>query len=147
MPKFGKSSKANLSTCHPDLQRLFGEVIKVFDCSVIKGHRGEADQNRAYMEKASKLKWPESKHNSNPSMAADVVPYPICWAEDKKKTNNPQRRFYFFAGYVKAVAEIMGIQIRIGADWDMDTDLGDQTFNDLPHFELIETRPPEVYDK
>lgn len=35
------------------------------------------------------------------------------------------------------VATMMGVKIRWGGDWDLDTDLKDNTFDDLPHFELI----------
>ena len=44
MPKFGNRSKQRLETCHEDLQEIFNEVIKYFDCSVLCGHRGEEDQ-------------------------------------------------------------------------------------------------------
>ena len=72
-----------------------------------------------------------SKHNSFPSLAVDVAPYPINWSD--------KERFYFFAGYVKATADQMKIKIRWGGDWDGDTKVRDQTFMDLPHYELIET--------
>jgi peptidoglycan L-alanyl-D-glutamate endopeptidase CwlK len=35
------------------------------------------------------------------------------------------------------IAAKMGIKIRWGGDWDRDEELHDQTFFDLPHFELI----------
>ena len=128
MPKFGKRSKAKLETCHPDLQRLFNEVIKHFDCSILQGERGEEEQNEYYRTGKSKLKFPQSKHNSSPSLAVDVAPYPIDW--------NDKHRFYYFAGFVKGIAASMGITLRWGGDWDGDNDLNDQTFFDLPHFEL-----------
>ena len=45
----------------------------------------------------------------------------------------------FFAAYrlPGGVAAVMGIPIRCGADWDGDHNLRDQTFNDLPHIELL----------
>lgn len=134
MPKFGTKSLERLSTCEEPLQKLFNEVIKYYDCSIICGHRGADEQNLAYHSGKSKLKFPESKHNSLPSKAIDVVPYfkvkpHIRW-EDKDS-------FYYFAGFVLGVAAHMGINIRWGGDWSMDNDLHDQTFNDLPHFELI----------
>ena len=61
-------------------------------------------------------------------MALDVCPYPIDW--------NDKDRFYNFAGLVKGIAISMDIKIRWGGDWDGDNDLKDQTFFDLPHFEL-----------
>ena len=39
MPKFSEQSKARLATCHPDLQRVFNEVIKHVDCTIIEGVR------------------------------------------------------------------------------------------------------------
>lgn len=135
MPVFGKRSQERLAACHPDLQTVFNEVVKSFDCSIVCGHRGEAEQNQAYEQGKSKLQFPESKHNTTPSLAADAAPYPINW--------NDRERFYLFAGYVLGVAErlyqdgAITHRLRWGGDWDRDTDVKDQRFNDLPHFELV----------
>ena len=136
MPTFGKRSQQYLAQCHPDLQRLFNEVIKHYDCAVIVGHRDEASQNDAVKHGLSKLSWPNSKHNQKPSLAADVCPYPVDWTNIKS--------FYHFGGYVKAVADQMGIKIRWGGDWDGDLDFNDQKFNDLPHFELVQQIPEKT---
>ena len=32
----------------------------------------------------------------------------------------------------------MGLKIRWGGDWDMDTQVKDNNFDDLPHFEIKE---------
>lgn len=129
MPRFSQFSKKNLETCHEDLQRLFNEVIKHFDCRVTCGHRGKEEQDKAYHDGKSKLKWPESKHNKMPSLAVDVIPFPVDWDDT--------RRFYMFVGIVRGIAAMMGIPIRSGADWDGDMEFTDQTFHDLPHFELL----------
>ena len=128
MPRFGRRSRKNLETCNEDLQELFNEVIKYFDCTVIQGHRGKEEQNKYFDEGKSKVKYPNGRHNANPSNAVDVVPYPIDW----KDTD----RMYYFAGFVKGVAASMGIPIRWGGDWDNDTEVKDTNFKDLPHFEL-----------
>jgi len=128
MAKFGKSSRKRLKTCDEKLQMLFNEVIKAFDCSILVGHRGEDDQNKAYAEGNSQLRWPKGKHNKKPSIAVDVAPYPIDW-EDRE-------RFSYFAGFVKGVAWRLNIPIRWGGDWDGDNDLSDNNFDDLVHFEL-----------
>ena len=128
MAKFGIRSRGRLSSCHPDLQRVFNEVVKEFDCSVICGHRGENEQNLAYQEGMSKVKYPNGKHNGKPSLAVDVAPYPIDW--------NDREWFTYFAGYVLGVAKSMGIKLRWGGDWDMDFKVKDNSFDDLPHFEL-----------
>lgn len=129
MYKFSTKSREQLLTAHKDLQSLFKEVIKGYDCTVIIGHRTEEEQNEAFRTNHSKLKFPESKHNSSPSMAVDVAPYPIDWTNTEA--------FYHFGGYVKGVADQMGIQVRWGGDWDDDNDLHDQTFMDLVHWELV----------
>ena len=129
MPNFGDRSRRNLSEAHPDLQRLFDEVIKHFDCSVIEGHRGQEEQNKYFHSGQSKARYPNSKHNTTPSMAVDVVPYPIEWDNTD--------RMYMFVGFVKGIATSMGIKLRLGADWDGDTKVKDQNFHDLPHFELV----------
>ena len=129
MPTFSESSKARLLTCEDDLQRLFNEVIKHFDCSVLCGHRTKEAQESAYNSGASESVWPNSKHNSLPSRAIDVILYPIDW--------NDTNRIYMFVGVVRGIAATMGIKIRYGADWDGDMETKDQNFNDLVHFELV----------
>lgn len=131
MPQFSKASAEKLATCHPDLQLIFNEVIKHFDCTIIEGHRGQAAQDEAFRTGKSKLQWPNGEHNKTPSSAVDVAPClngKIDW--------NDAGYFKFFAGFVKGIACQKGIKLRWGGDWDSDNDLKDQNFNDLPHFEL-----------
>lgn len=126
MPKFSDRSIKELSTAHPDLQRLFNKVIEGYDCTVIQGQRSQEEHERNLEAGTSKTQ--NSKHVMSPAMAVDVAPYPVDWKNTKK--------FYHFAGYVQRVAEELGLKIRWGGDWDSDGDLNDQNFNDLPHFEL-----------
>ena len=122
-------SNPNRSTdCHDKLQRLFNEVIKHYDCSIITGCRSNEEQDELYKEGKSQCKGGQSKHNHSPSLAVDVAPYPIDWDDTK--------RFYHFVGVVKGIASQLGIKLRTGADWDDDNDLNDQSFFDLNHFEL-----------
>jgi peptidoglycan L-alanyl-D-glutamate endopeptidase CwlK len=135
MPHFGKASFSKLSTCHPDLQTLFYEVIKSFDCAVLEGHRSKEDQEAAFKAGNTELHWPSGKHNSLPSMAVDVAPYPIDL--------NNTKRFYWFAGYVMGIASRLKDEgkmthgVRYGGDWNSNKEIDDQTFKDLVHFELI----------
>ena len=128
MAKFGTLSEKHLRTCDPRLQILFREVVQTYDCTILVGHRGQEDQDKAVREGNSKVSWPNGRHNSKPSMAVDVAPHPIDWKNAK--------RFYHFAGYVQGKASEMGIKLRWGGDWDRDFDLDDQDFMDLVHFEL-----------
>ena len=130
MPKFSKKSLSKLETCDKRLQDLFLRVVKKFDCTILEGHRSKDRQNKLFDEGKSKLKYPKGKHNSLPSKAVDVAPYPIDW--------NDRERFTYFAGYVIGIAYQMGLKIRWGGDWDMDTEVKDNNFDDLPHFEIKE---------
>ena len=126
MPHFSDKSDRNLNSCHHLLQRLMDSVIIDYDFSVICGHRGEKEQNDAYSKGNSKLKWPNSKHNSMPSLAVDIVPYPLDWKNISS--------FKALALQVKKVwdkipeAEREGFDLSWGGDW--------KTFKDYPHYEL-----------
>ena len=132
MPRFGKKSRQRLATCHEDLQDLFNEVVKTYDCTVTCGHRGKQDQNKAFNEGRSKVKFPKGRHNSSPSKAVDVYPYPV-------NMENFDRMIHF-AGFVLGKAKSMEINIKWGRDWNSDWYLNDKNktkFKDYPHFELI----------
>lgn len=142
MNKYSESSLTKLKECDFDLQRLFYEVLAGIDNTILTGHRNEETQNEAYANGQSKLKWPQSKHNSKPSMAIDVSPYPIPkhWGD---KDRNEYEKFRYFGFYVLGVADslynrgTMHHRLRWGGDWDGDKDVLDQNFNDLVHFELF----------
>ncbi len=134
MPNYGKRSRKQLGTCHRDLQTIFSAILPYIDHSIIEGTRDEETQNRYFNEGKSKIKYPNGKHNSTPSMAVDVVPYPEGYGDVKK--------MILLAGYVMCITEQLYREgkiehkIRWGGDWDSDKDLKDQTFNDYPHYEL-----------
>lgn len=130
MPKFSAKSLERLSECDVRLQRIMHEVIKHRDCTITTGHRSQEAQDEAVRTGTSKTPWPKSKHNSMPSKAVDVVPYPVDWKD--------RERFANFAGFVQGIAESMGIKIRWGGDWDQDGLTKDERFSDMPHFELME---------
>lgn len=136
MPKFSQDSFSKLSTCHPDLQAIFFEVIRSFDCQVLEGFRCKEDQEAAFALGNTKLHWPKGKHNHQPSMAVDVAPYPIDWKNTK--------RFYWFAGYVMGIAQKLKDEgkimssVRYGGDWNGDKNIDTETLKDLVHFELMD---------
>lgn len=135
MPTFSEKSLERLATCHQDLQTLFKEVIKYFDCTIVEGHRGKEAQNRAFAEGKSQLQWPNGNHNQWPSNAVDVIPCPVDW--------NDRERMTYFAGHVMGIAKTLKAQgkithdVRWGNDWNNDTEVKDNKFDDLPHFEII----------
>lgn len=136
MPIFSAESLANLATCHPELQVLFHTVIETYNCTIIQGHRDQADQEAAFNAGKSKLHYPFGNHNAIPSNAVDVAPDPIDW--------NNKDRFLYFAGYVLGIADrlfaagIMKHRIRYGGAWNGLENLnGVGVLNDLVHFELL----------
>jgi peptidoglycan L-alanyl-D-glutamate endopeptidase CwlK len=128
MPAFSNKSRAKLDSCHRDLQLICERVIQYYDFSVLEGYRSGDRQNELFRQGKSKLKSGQSKHNQDPSRAVDIAPYEIDWDNAK--------RFYLLAGMMFQAANDLGIKIRWGGDWDGDWDHGDQSFMDLPHFEL-----------
>lgn len=128
MPSFGKRSLDTLAQAHPDLQRVAREAIKTFDFTVICGYRGKIEQDLAFRTGASKAKFGQSAHNFRPSIAIDIVPYPLNW-KDAKAFEAMGRNFM-------AAAKRLGVPVRWGADWNGNGNLKDETFVDSPHFEL-----------
>ena len=128
MPEFSSTSRGQLMTCHDDLIRLFVEVVKEFDCKIIIGHRIKWEQDEAFKDKMSKVKWPNSLHNKYPSRAVDVIPYPVDWKDEDRN--------HMFGGYVLGVAKQLRIRVRWGHDWNKNKKLDDQKFIDSPHYEL-----------
>ena len=131
---FSQASSDKLKTCDPQLVLLMSETMRVtpIDFTILEGHRSVERQQRLFRQGASKLDGinRKSKHNASPSLAVDIAPYPIDWQD--------LTRFYFLAGAVLSVARFHDIPIRWGGDWDGDSSWNDQTFHDLPHFELLE---------
>ena len=115
-----KTSTERLGECDRDLQKVFREVIKYIDFSVICGFRDENDQNEAYLRGNSSKKWPNSRHNNMPSTAIDVAPYPIDWDD--------LNSFYRLNGVIMTIAQQMNIKLIWGASFT--------TLVDLPHYQL-----------
>ncbi len=129
MNRYSKKSQKELDTCDKRLQRIFTEVLQIVDHSVLEGYRGELKQNLMFSEGQSYLRFPYSKHNVKPSKAIDVIPYPTGF-EDKET-------LCYLAGVVVGIAKKHGVEIRWGRNWDMDSDLKDNFFNDYAHYEIL----------
>jgi len=137
MPHFGTASEARLVTCHYKLQLVARAVIRIFDFTVVCGHRDEEAQMKAYNStpQLSKALFGESPHNAYPSLAIDIAPYKngIDWQDTEG--------FTYLAGHFMGAGLMDGIQLRWGYDWDSDEVLGgddpDEHFYDRPHIELL----------
>lgn len=123
-------SKLNhLTEAHPDLSKLFAEVAKHVAIQVLDSKRGEAAQMLAVHTGRSKVTFGNSAHNYVPSIAVDVVPLPLDWS-------TPAPFIRLAQDWVLPLAKKMGIPIRWGGDWNMNGKTTDETFIDLPHYEL-----------
>lgn len=121
MAKFGKTSKARLATVAPELQEVLKEAIKYYDFSIVCGHRNREEQDKAFNEGFSLVRFPNSKHNSLPSTAVDIIPYLTKYTDEDE--------FYKMATYMFKAAMNQGVSIKWGGHW---------SFRDLPHFQLTE---------
>ena len=126
MPSFSRISKERLATCHPDIQRVWNEIIKERDCIVICGARTLEEQKKAFAGGFSKIDGvtKESEHQVGKekplSTAIDSMPYPLNWNDVKGHTE--------FARFVLDKAKSLGVSLEWGGDW--------KTFKDRPHFQL-----------
>lgn len=127
--KFGQKSNRCLSSADPAWTRILTPVLEHMDIAVICGHRGEAEQMEAFTSGKSQKMWPESKHNALPSLAVDVIPWPVDWGDTE--------RFCVMAGCILQSAATLGYTVRWGGDWDQDYQMIDEKWRDYGHFELV----------
>lgn len=144
MPVFGKRSLANLANVNPRLVAICNRAVEVYDFSVIEGHRTVERQLELFEQGKSKIDGISKKgmHNYDPSMAVDLLPYPSTL--HNVNVWNDEFRFHLLAGVMFTCAYQLGERIRWGGDWNGDGSRADQTFHDLPHFELIDFDPTVV---
>lgn len=142
MFSFGAKSKAQLKTAHKDLQEIMNRAIRMSDVDfgIAEGHRTIEKQQQYFAEGKSKLDGVnnKSKHNYDPSLAVDIYAYV------NHKASWDKEHLSYLAGMIHAVAEMLFEQeiithkLRWGGNWDGDgIILDDQSFDDLPHFELV----------
>jgi peptidoglycan L-alanyl-D-glutamate endopeptidase CwlK len=139
MPMFSTKSKLLLAECDHHLIAFFDSVIKLRDCTVLCGHRGQKEQDQFYANGTSKVKWPNGKHNKKPSMAVDVAPY---FSNRAPGTRISMIRYEVieFGYYCLGIRDAMNLtrKIRWGGDWDGNfLTLTDNEFIDAFHWEII----------
>lgn len=144
--KFGTTSLKRLKTCDERLQEIMHEVIRIYDITILEGHRTPEQHAINIKNGVTKVAYEKSKHSTNPSLAIDIAPWPIPakWGDagaDGLYSESEQKeraKFYYLAGLVMGIASSLGVSLRWGGDWDGDGSYADQRFDDLVHFEIKE---------
>lgn len=133
--KFTLHELERLATLELSLQQIMIEVNHIMAIYIVCGHRNKEEQDKAVQGGFSKVPWPEGKHNKLPSRAVDSAPMidgKIPWNE-----KDTVRHFAYMAGIIRAVAHSLGIKIRQGVDFNMNGNIADDKFSDMPHTELV----------
>lgn len=139
MPRFGARSEREIATAHPDLQRLFREVIKIFDCTILEGLRTVERQQAlfaqgrtakgsivTYADGVNDLSNHQRMDRNGKSLAVDVAPW---FAVEPHVRWDDENHFYMLAGYVLATADRLEVIVEWGGNWP-----GKK--RDLPHWQI-----------
>ena len=136
MPQFSKTSQDKLAMAHPDLQMIFNEVVKHYDCTIADTYRSKAAQHEFLLKGLSQIDYP-TVHNTRPSWAVDCVPFL------NGNISYDDRQCMHFAGYVQAVADRLFEEgkithkLRSGSTWGLPNhDVNHFSFKDPCHVEL-----------
>lgn len=123
--KWGKTSLERLGSCDTRLQQLCNELLEQcgFDLTITCGYRGKEEQDEAYRTGKSKAKFGQSKHNTYPSKAVDICPYPVDW-------DTKDYRWWKMIATAQEIARKNGFKIRSGAFFT--------GLCDCPHLEIEE---------
>jgi peptidoglycan L-alanyl-D-glutamate endopeptidase CwlK len=118
-------------------------VVQDYDCTILQGARTPAEQAENVRKGVSQTL--DSKHATSAAFplarAVDVAPYPVIWpTADMPRADYAHAvgRFYHFGCFVQLRARAMGIRVRWGGDWNSNGNLLDQSFDDCPHWEIVE---------
>ncbi len=147
MYTFGTASLEKLNTCHKDLQAVLKLAISrsKIDFGISEGNRSLQRQLQLFNEGKSKIDGIKNKgkHNYSPSLAVDIYIYHPELAT-RQKLAYDRMHLAYVAGVIDACSDELIEQgkithkIRWGANWDSDGIIDyDQSFDDFPHFELI----------
>lgn len=146
MFSFGSSSLERLQECHEDLQKIARLAISKsdIDFGISEGYRSVERQKQLYTEGKSKIDGINKlgKHNYNPSMAIDIYIYHPN-IEIRRKLAYDKIHLSYIAGIFRACSEELKSKgeishsIRWGGNFNMNNELAEESFLDMPHFELV----------
>lgn len=145
---FGERSVKELNTCNADLIKIMKLALSKskVDFGISEGHRSLSRQKELFDEGKSKIDGisKKGKHNYVPSLAVDIYIYHPD-IDTRRKLVYDKIHLAYVAGIIEAASKELvkkgevSHKIRWGANWDSDGVIDfDQSFDDYPHFELIE---------
>jgi len=132
MYKFGRKSRERLEGVDPRLVKVLKELLKLMDVTIIEGVRSEETQYKYFLDGKSKLDGKNKMSKHQLGRAVDLAPYPIKWEQSE--------RFYYMGGMIRAIAKDLNLKVRWGGDWDSDGETKDQSFMDLVHIEILDSK-------
>ena len=160
---FGKASEARLKGLHPDLVKVLRRAIATspIDFTIIEGLRSDEQcyinfgKGRTAAQctaggcpakyanpSAAKVTWLKKALSSNHrkkadglGYAVDIYPYPVSLVL-QGKPRDWEPLFDKLAKTMFQAAKDEGVNIRWGADWDVDNVPRERGETDNPHFEL-----------
>ena len=144
---YGTGSVEKLETCHPELQRIADEALRLspYDITIIHGWRNMEEQNALEADGKSTKRFPDSRHNKtdapnviDPHKMSDALDF-APWVNNTIYWNDTHI-FAVIAGCFYAAAENLGLTLRWGGDWDSDGQSSDQTLLDWGHVEIMWSR-------
>jgi peptidoglycan L-alanyl-D-glutamate endopeptidase CwlK len=136
--KFSKKSLERLKKANPVLQLVFYRMLEIsdIDFGIVCTERTIEEQKELYKNGRSKIDGVTklSKHNIAPAEAGDLMVFingQVSWES---------HYYIYLGGLFKSVCAELGVQGRWGGNFDMDTDILEQDFDDIGHFEIIDKR-------
>ena len=140
MFSFSARSLNNLKGVHPKLVAVVKRALEIspIDFTVLEGVRSQERQNELWAQGRTKpgpvVTWIQSTgthgvQKDGYGHAVDIAPFPIDW--------NDHKRFDQLANTMFAAAKELGVTLRWGGNWDMDSVIHEKGESDSPHFELV----------
>ena len=136
---FGERSNEELQGVHPKLVDLCRSVLAtgIMDFSVIDGLRTVEEQRKLVARGVSKtMRSYHLPQDDGYSHAVDLAPYPLDWEKVRKGDWREISRFGVLNGIIQAKAQILGLTVTWGGDWDRDGQTLDHSFSDAPHWQI-----------
>jgi hypothetical protein len=136
MYKLSNISKKRLQGVDAKLVQLVELALSVspvdFGIAWMGGVRTKEEQKSLYNKGVTTKDGYKNRSKHQDGKAIDFLPYV------NGQVNQDEKYYLIVIGVMFAAASQLGINIRSGANWDMDGEfITDQNFKDLPHIELI----------